>query len=235
MIFYAVLSLLLAVSPAGRLPPYHPYFCRLSGAGRHLWDADAGHRLRPLWSGLFSAIAFGGSTQYAAVPLLAAGFDPLEVFLLSLTISARHLFYSVSMLKKYDDLGWKRWMLYYTLCDETFSVVSTVEPPEGVDAGKFYLSVSLLDWSYWVTASMLGGVLGGVLPFDISGMDFALTALFVVLFLEQLRQKQRRLPGAIGIACAVVALLVCGPDNLVIPSMVLIFASLLIGRKKLCA
>ena len=178
----------------------------------------------PLWSGLFSAIAFGGSTQYAAVPLLAAGFDPLEVFLLSLTISARHLFYSVSMLKKYDDLGWKRWMLYYTLCDETFSVVSTVEPPEGVDAGKFYLFVSLL-----------GGVLGGVLPFDISGMDFALTALFVVLFLEQLRQKQRRLPGAIGIACAVVALLVCGPDNLVIPSMVLIFASLLIGRKKLCA
>ena len=178
----------------------------------------------PLWSGLFSAIAFGGSTQYAAVPLLAAGFDPLEVFLLSLTISARHLFYSVSMLKKYDDLGWKRWALYYTLCDETFSVVSTVEPPEGVDAGKFYLFVSLLD-----------GVLGGVLPFDISGMDFALTALFVVLFLEQLRQKQRRLPGAIGIACAVVALLVCGPDNLVIPSMVLIFASLLIGRKKLCA
>ena len=189
----------------------------------------------PLLSGLFSAIAFGGSTQYAAVPLLAAGFDPLEVFLLSLTISARHLFYSVSMLKKYDDLGWKRWMRYYTLCDETFSVVSTVEPPEGVDAGKFYLFVSLLDWSYWVTASMLGGVLGGVLPFDISGMDFALTALFVVLFLEQLRQKQRRLPGAIGIACAVVALLVCGPDNLVIPSMVLIFASLLIGRKKLCA
>ena len=137
----------------------------------------------PLWSGLFSAIAFGGSTQYAAVPLLAAGFDPLEVFLLSLTISARHLFYSVSMLKKYDDLGWKRWALYYTLCDETFSVVSTVEPPEGVDAGKFYLFVSLLDWNYWVTASMLGGVLGGVLPFDISGMDFALTALFVVLFL----------------------------------------------------
>ena len=87
-------------------------------------------------------------------------FDPLEVFLLSLTISARHLFYSVSMLKKYDDLGWKRWALYYTLCDETFSVVSTVEPPEGVDAGKFYLFVSLLDWNYWVTASMLGGVLG---------------------------------------------------------------------------
>ena len=189
----------------------------------------------PLWSGLFSAIAFGGSTQYAAVPLLAAGFDPLEAFLLSLTISARHLFYSVSMLKKYDDLGWKRWMLYYTLCDETFSVVSTVEPPEGVDTGKIYLSISLLNWSYWIMASMLGGVLGGVLPFDISGMDFALTALFVVLFLEQLRQKQRRLPGAIGIACAVVALLVCGPDNLVIPSMVLIFASLLIGRKKLCA
>ena len=161
----------------------------------------------------------------------AIGYGPLWSGL----ISARHLFYSVSMLKKYDDLGWKRWALYYTLCDETFSVVSTVEPPEGVDTGKFYLSISLLNWSYWIMASMLGGVLGGVLPFDISGMDFALTALFVVLFLEQLRKKQRRLPGAIGIACAVVALLVCGPDHLVIPSMVLIFASLLIGRKKLCA
>ena len=180
----------------------------------------------PLWSGLFSAIAFGGSTQYAAVPLLAAGFDPLEVFLLSLTISARHLFYSVSMLKKYDDLGWKRWMLYYTLCDETFSVVSTVEPPEGVDAGKFYLSVSLLDWlntKYYKELTMY--IIAGK-----KRLEYLRTH-----DLEQLRQKQRRLPGAIGIACAVVALLVCGPDNLVIPSMVLIFASLLIGRKKLCA
>lgn len=152
----------------------------------------------PLWSGLFSAIAFGGSTQYAAVPLLAAGFDPLEVFLLSLTISARHLFYSVSMLKKYDDLGWKRWALYYTLCDETFSVVSTVEPPEGVGCRKI-LSLRLPAGLELLGHGLHAGRrIGGVLPFDISGMDFALTALFVVLFLEQLRQKQRRLPGAIG-------------------------------------
>ena len=137
----------------------------------------------PLWSGLFSAIAFGGSTQYAAVPLLAAGFDPLEVFLLSLTISARHLFYSVSMLKKYDDLGWKRWMLYYTLCDETFSVVSTVEPPEDMDPTLFYFAMSLLTWLYWIVFSMLGGLIGELITFDLTGIDFALTALFVVLFI----------------------------------------------------
>ena len=188
-----------------------------------------------LWSGFVSAFAFCGSMQYVAITLLTTAFDPLSAFFLSLMVNARHLFFALALLPKYRGLGKLRYFLIYTLSDENFSLSSTVEPPEGVDTGKFYLSISLLDWSYWVIASMLGGVLGGVLPFDISGMDFALTALFVVLFLEQLRQKQRRLPGAIGIACAVVALLVCGPDNLVIPSMVLIFASLLIERKKLCA
>ena len=188
-----------------------------------------------LWSGFVSAFAFCGSMQYVAITLLTTAFDPLSAFFLSLMVNARHLFFALALLPKYRGLGKLRYFLIYTLSDENFSLSSTVEPPEGVDTGKFYLSISLLNWSYWIMASMLGGVLGGVLPFDISGMDFALTALFVVLFLEQLRQKQRRLPGAIGIACAVVALLVCGPDHLVIPSMVLIFASLLIGRKKLCA
>ena len=188
-----------------------------------------------LWSGFVSAFAFCGSMQYVAITLLTTAFDPLSAFFLSLMVNARHLFFALALLPKYRGLGKLRYFLIYTLSDENFSLSSTVEPPEGVDTGKFYLSISLLNWSYWIMASMLGGVLGGVLPFDISGMDFALTALFVVLFLEQLRQKQRRLPGAIGVACAVVALLVCGPDNLVIPSMVLIFASLLIGRKKLCA
>ena len=115
------------------------------------------------------------------------------------------------------------------------SIALCVEPPPEVAPKDFYLAVTLLDYGYWLAASLLGAAVGDLIPFDTTGMDFALTALFVVLFLEQLRQKQRRLPGAIGIACAVVALLVCGPDNLVIPSMVLIFASLLIGRKKLCA
>ena len=189
----------------------------------------------PLWSTLMSAVAFGGSMQYVAITLLTTAFDPLQAFLLSVMVNARHMFYGLALLDKYKGLGRVRGFLIYVLCDETFSLVSTVEPPEGVERRDFYLCISLLDYGYWVLATALGGLLGNFLTFDTTGMDFALTALFVVLFLEQLRQKQRRLPGAIGIACAVVALLVCGPDNLVIPSMVLIFASLLIGRKKLCA
>ena len=218
------------------------WFLNLDG-GILLWLQEAVRNavLTPLFT-LYTHLGDSGLMWIALSVLLLcfkktrkAGAAGLMALLLSLMVNARHMFYGLSMLDRYKGMGKARFPLIYMLCDETFSVVSTVEPPEGVDAGKFYLSVSLLDWSAWVTASMLGGVLGGVLPFDISGMDFALTALFVVLFLEQLRQKQRRLPGAIGIACAVVALLVCGPDNLVIPSMVLIFASLLIGRKKLCA
>ena len=110
-----------------------------------------------------------------------------------------------------------------------------MEPPEGVDAGKFYLFVSLLDWSYWIMASMLGGVLGGVLPFDISGMDFALTALFVVLFLEQVVHRENRPAGFMGLACSVAGLAAFGADSMVIPAMVLTLIALMLGRKQLCA
>ena len=130
--------------------------------------------------------------QYVAITLLTTAFDPLSAFFLSLMVNARHLFFALALLPKYRGLGKLRYFLIYTLSDENFSLSSTVEPPEGVDTGKFYLSISLLNWSYWIMASMLGGVLGGVLPFDISGMDFALTALFVVLFLEQWKKKENR-------------------------------------------
>ena len=113
--------------------------------------------------------------------------------------------------------------------------MSTVDPPEGVGRREFFLCISLLDYSYWVGATALGGLLGSVILFDTTGLDFALTALFVVLFLEQWKGKERRLAGAAGVACAVVSLVVFGPDNLVIPAMVMILAVLLGGRKLLCA
>ena len=201
----------------------------------------------PLWSVLMSAIGFGGSMQYAAVSILVTAFEPLQAFLLTLMVNARHMFYGLSMLERYKGLGWARFPLIYTLSDETFSLVSTVDPPEGVGRREFFLCISLLDYSYWVGATALGGLLGSFIMFDTTGLDFALTALFVVLFLEQWKGKERRPPGApplsglcptagaAGVACAVVSLVVFGPDNLVIPAMVMILAVLLGGRKLLCA
>lgn len=110
-----------------------------------------------------------------------------------------------------------------------------MEPPEDTDPTLFYFAMSFLTWLYWVAFSMLGGLLGGLITFDITGIDFALTALFVVLFIEQVVKKENCAPGAAGLVCAVAGLAVFGADNMVIPAMVLTLAVLLLGRRKLCA
>ena len=188
----------------------------------------------PLWSTLMSAIGFGGSMQYVAITLLVTAFDPLQAFLLAIMVNARHIFYGLSLLDKYKGLGKLRLFLIYVLSDETFSLITTLEPPEGVERKDFYFWISLLDYSYWVIATALGGLLGNFLTFDTKGMDFALTAMIVVLFLEQWKKKENRPAGVIGLACAAGSLAVFGADKLVIPAMVLVLAALLGGRKRLC-
>ena len=188
-----------------------------------------------IWAFLMSAVAFCGSMQFVAITLLTGAFDPVGAFLMSLMVNARHLFYGVSMLGKYRGMGWAKVPLVYTLSDETFSIVSSVEPPEGMRARDFYLAVSVLDYIYWVGGSVLGALAGKFIRFDTTGLDFALTALFVVLFIEQVIKRENRAPGAIGLVCSVVGLAVFGADNMVIPAMALTMAVLLLGRRKLCA
>ena len=187
----------------------------------------------PLWSVLMSAIAFGGSMQFVAITLLTTAFDPIQAFLLSIMVNARHMFYGLSLLDKYKGLGKVRPFLIYVLCDETFSLVSTLEPPEGVERKDFYFWISLLDYLYWITGTALGGLAGNLITFDTTGLDFALTALFVVLFLEQWKKAENRPAGIIGILCAAASLAVFGADNMVIPAMVLVLAVLLGGRHRL--
>lgn len=187
-----------------------------------------------VWSVLMSAIAFCGSMQFVAITLLTVAFDPVQAFLLSLMVNARHLFYGISMLEKYKGLGAVRAVLIYTLCDETFSISSGVAPPPGISRKYFYLSISLLDYLYWVFGTFLGSVAGKLLTFDTTGLDFVLTALFVVLFIEQVKKRENRLPGLIGLTGTAVCLAVFGAERFVIPAMLLILAMLLLGRNKLC-
>ena len=187
------------------------------------------------WSVAMSAIAFCGSMQFVALTLLTTVFAPVQAFLLSLMVNARHLFYGISMLEKYKGLGKIRAFLIYTLCDETFSIASSIEPPADVERKDFYFFISLLDYLYWILGTFLGGVLGSFITFNTEGLDFVLTALFVVLLLEQLKHKEN-IPSAIaGLAATALALLIFGADNMVIPAMVLILVILLImGRKRKC-
>ena len=188
-----------------------------------------------LWAGFISAFAFCGSMQYVAITLLTTVFDPIQAFVLSLMVNARHLFYALALLPRYRGLGRLRYFMIHTLSDENFSLSSSVEPPEDVDPTLFYFSMSFLTWLYWVAFSMLGGLAGSLITFDITGIDFALTALFVVLFLEQIIKKENRISGAIGLVCSTAGLAVFGADDMVIPAMLLTLAALLAGRRKLCA
>jgi len=187
----------------------------------------------PLWSLLMSSIAFCGSMQYVAITLLTAVFDPLQAFLLSLMVNARHLFYGICMLKKYKKLGPVKNFLIYVLCDETFSIVSSAKVPEDIDRKWFYFWVSFLDYSYWVVASVIGGFLGSVITMNTRGLDFVLTALFAVIFTEQLRKADSRISALIGAACSILCLLAFGPQNFIIPSMIAILLVLTIMKGRL--
>ena len=212
----------LVTGLAGRISPYHSGADRLPSYGTGCAMA-------------MSAIAFCGSMQFVALTLLTAVFDPIQAFLLSLMVNARHLFYGISMLEKYQGLGKIRFFLIYTLSDETFSIASSIDPPPGVARSDFYFSISLLDYLYWLIGTFLGSVLGGLIPFNTEGLDFVLTALFVVLLMEQLKQRENLSSALIGLGATAAALLLFGADNLVIPAMVLILVILLIvGRKKQC-
>lgn len=178
-----------------------------------------------IWAFLMSLTIYAGSMQYAALDLISGGAGLITCGLMTLMINARHFFYGLSMLDKYQDTGKKRPYLIFALTDETYSLVCT-PPPEGVDEGRYYLWVSLLDQCYWVLGSVIGGLLGTIIPFDTTGMDFAMTALFVVIFVEQWKSAKSHLPALLGLGISLGCLLLLGPTNFVIPSMVLITLAL---------
>lgn len=187
-----------------------------------------------LWSALMSIFAFCGSMQYVAITLLTTAFDPLSAFFLSLMVNARHVFYGISMLEKYRGMGKLRPFLIFALTDETYSIVSCCEPPENVSDRQFYFCVSFLDWIYWIGGTVIGALLGGALTFNTMGMDFALNALFIVLFIEQWKKPENRISCLIGLLCTALCLLIFGGDSFVIPSMIGIALILGVGRKKIC-
>ncbi|MBT1175637.1 AzlC family ABC transporter permease [Bifidobacterium sp. LC6] len=175
-----------------------------------------------VWPMCMSAFIFAGSMEFVTVNLLLSAFNPLAGFLLALMVNARHLFYGLSMLGRFKGLGWKRPYLIFGMCDETYAVNSTAHIPDTVDRGWFYFWVTALNQCYWVIGATAGGIIGSHLPFDTTGLDFVLTALFLVIFLDQwLGGKHReRLSAVIGVLAALGCLVVFGADNFMIPAMI---------------
>lgn len=187
----------------------------------------------PGWALLMSAIAYCGSMQFVAISILCAAFNPAQTFVMAIMVNARHLFYGLSMLKKYQGMGKLKFFLIYWLCDETFSINCCTEPPRGVDKAWFYFFVSFINYAVWVVSSFLGGLIGNLITFNTEGIDFALTALFVVIFLNGWKEKKNRVPAVIGMVCSVVSILIFGAEQFIIPAMVLLLVVLTAGRGKL--
>lgn len=181
---------------------------------------------------LMSFFIFAGSMEFVTVNLLLSAFHPFYAFLLTLMVNARHLFYGISMLDKYKNTGWKKFYLIYGMCDESFSINCTVTPPSDVDKGWFMFFVTLLNQAYWVTGATLGALLGYVIQFDTTGIEFVMTALFVVMFINQWEEAADHKSALIGLGCSALCLLVFGSSQFILPAMALIIVCFTFSRKK---
>lgn len=176
---------------------------------------------------LTSLLVYAGSMEFTLANLLVGSFSPLEALFLAIVINARHIFYGISMLDKYKGLGAKRGYLIFSLTDETFSVNFSASIPDGVDRGLFYFYTSLLDHGYWVLGATLGGLFGSLIPLGIQGFDFAMTAMFVVILLEQILAGKKNLPSvAIGVGFSVLSIFIFDASSFIIPAMVMMFIAL---------
>ena len=175
---------------------------------------------------LMSLTIFAGSMEFVAVNLLLGAFNPLQALAMTLMINARHLFYGLSMLDKYRGTGWKKIYLIFGMCDESFSINYTAEIPEDVDRGWFMFFVTLLNQFYWFSGSTLGGLFGSLLHFNTEGLEFVMTAMFVVIFLDQWLKEERHTSALVGLGLSLLCLLAFGPGDFIIPAMIAILAAL---------
>ncbi|MGN0734753.1 MAG: AzlC family ABC transporter permease [Anaerovoracaceae bacterium] len=200
-----------------------------------------------LWALAMSTVIYAGSMQFVAIDLMTGGASLAVTALTTLMVNARHLFYGISMVDRYKGAGQKKPYMIYALTDETYSLVcgedskkadnpsstGTEGEVEKARRHRYYFTVSLLDQIYWVTGSVCGSLLGSIIPFNTEGIDFALTALFVTVFVEQWLSTDKHGPALAGLGASVLCLVIFGADNFLIPTMILITVVLTLMRKRL--
>ncbi|TKH00044.1 azaleucine resistance protein AzlC [Peribacillus simplex] len=182
---------------------------------------------------LMSLTIFAGSMEFIAANLLLVAFNPINALFLTLMVNARHLFYGISMLDKYRGTGKKKLYLIFGLCDESFSINCTADVPKDVDKGWFMFFVTLLNHCYWVIGSAIGGIFGSFVKFNTDGLDFVMTALFVVIFIEQWMKEKKHHSALAGLGLSAVCLIIFGGSNFIIPAMFAILGVLTLLRKPL--
>ena len=180
---------------------------------------------------LMALTIFGGSLEFVAVTMLLGSFAPLQTLVMTLLIQARHIFYGISMLEKYKNTGLKKLYLIFGMCDESFSINCSADIPKDVDRGWFMFFVTLLNQSYWVFGATMGGLLGSLITFNTNGIEFVMTAMFVVIFLEQWLKEKQHYSSLIGVLSSAVCLIIFGADSFMLPTMLCILCLLSLLKK----
>ncbi len=183
------------------------------------------------WALLMSVTIYAGSMQYVGVDLLAGGASAVSTALMTLAVNARHVFYGISMIGKYRDMGWRKWYAAFGLTDETYSLVCG-EPdlPDGVKPSDYYLLLTLMNQCYWIVGSLAGAILGNAVSFNSAGIDFSMTALFVTIFVEQWEKNRQHFPALFGLLVSLACLVIFGADRFMVPAMAIIGIGLLLFR-----
>ena len=180
---------------------------------------------------IMSIVIFGGSLEFVTVSMLLSPFAPLTTLLMALVIQARHLFYGVAMLDKYKGSKSLKPYLIFGMCDESFSINCSAKIPEGVDEKKYYFAVTLMNHSYWITGATLGALIGSFVTFNTEGIEFVMTAMFVVIFLENWLKEKRHVSSLIGVLSSALCLVIFGKDSFLIPAMICIICLLTLLKK----
>ena len=200
------------------------------GIGFGILLRNAGYGV--LWAASMSIFIYAGSMQYVGIGLLTGGVSVLTTAVTTFMVNARHLFYSISMVDKYKDAGKYKPYMIFALTDETYSILCDGIIPEGTEPNMYRLLVSLFNQSYWVLGSIIGNVLGGVLPFSTAGIEFSMTALFVASFTEQWLTTKNHVPALTGLLSTLFCLIVFGRERFLIPAMLFITFLLTLFRRR---
>jgi len=185
------------------------------------------------WATLMSVTIYAGSMQFVAIELLVSSFNLLHVFLVTMLVQARHLFYGLSMLDKFKASERLKPYMIFSLTDETYSLLCGAEPPKGVSRKWFMFFIALLDHSYWIIGGIIGNLAGTVFKFNPTGIDFAMTALFVVIFVEQWEKTKQHTPALLGLGLTLISLWIFGTEVFLIVAMIAIFVSLTLLQGRL--
>lgn len=186
-----------------------------------------------IWAIVISLLVYAGSGQLLLVSMLASHASLASIAVMTFFVNSRHIFYGLSFIEKFRSYGWRYPSLIFSLTDETYGVNTSFDTtPKDVDEGDTRFLIGIFDHMYWIVGSIIGNLAGQLIKIDFTGIDFSMTALFVVIFLDQILASKSKLPGFLGIICALVCLFIFGPDKFLLPSLIITVA-LLLGMRPL--